>query len=46
MGKLWSTLGTDDNLVYVVMGCIMVAFVCEVVKMICNVYDNFRYGEE
>ena len=30
MGKFYSTLGTDDNLVYIVMGCIAAAFILEI----------------
>ena len=33
MGKFWSMLGTDDQLVYAVMIAIGVAFVLEAIKV-------------
>lgn len=45
MSKLWSTLGTDENLVYAIMGALIVAFIVECVIIFYNTYDNFRYGE-
>lgn len=46
MGKFYSTLGTNDNLVYVVMGCILVAFTIEALHYGMKFYDGIRYGND
>lgn len=46
MSKFYSTLGTDNNLVYIVMGCILVAFLVEALHYGMKFYDKIRYGND
>ena len=45
MSKFYSSLGTNDNLVYVVMGCVVLAFLVEALHYGMKFYDSIRYGE-
>ena len=46
MSKFYSTLGTDNNLVYIVMGCILVAFLVEALHYGMMIYNTVRSGDD